>query len=477
MPPPLLRHDFVHGQLRKLHDHLAALEPHGTVTGDGRRIEPETVGYARAVIGDVLDHESPPGGDYYSRSPVVSVVQSALHDHLQTKRDRARTPGGKTPSEEDEAAAVEHDDERMGDPFTKADIAGWVGDIALSLVDRFLRGTHPFCDAPARATLPGRVRLVLTADWGTGRRGAKMVGEQAQRLLYDSDAPAHLVHLGDTYYSGTPTECRRNVLDLWPVGPGSAAQIGSWALNGNHDMYSGGHGLFQTILGDARFARQRAGEVPTSWFVLQTPGWNVVALDTSWKHPLLEIHRGAVSIEGGRGHLEGSQASVVAECAADTSRRLLLLSHHQLFSAYDADHALFTHKTISTPLQDELGRILAGREADAWFWGHEHDCLAYEPFGGVRAARAIGHGGVPVIVRDTPAAPVSGAPDFVVKPTAGPGATPELQALRWEYRDYRIGADGGHWAKHGLAVLDIDGRDLEVSYVDDEGKTWLTESL
>jgi hypothetical protein len=462
MAPPLLRRDVVHRQLERLHDHLRSLEPHGVQTGAGQRLAPETLTFVRRAVRGVLDHEPEPGGDYYSRSPVVSLAQSALHEHLEAKRA---------------AGEVEHDDERMGDPFTKADVAGWVADVALSLVGRWLHGSHPFCDAPARAELPARARLVVFGDWGTGRRGAEMVAGQARRLADEADAPVHLVHLGDTYYSGTEREARRNVLDAWPVGPDRAAAVGSWALNGNHDMYSGGHGLFEATLGDPRFAAQQVDGRPTSWFVLRSPGWNVVALDTSWKHPLLEVHGGRPYFEGVLGHLNGSQADVLAACARDRSRRLLVLSHHQLFSAYDDDHAIFGGGQIETPLAQRLAPVLAEREVDAWFWGHEHDCLAYERFGGVAAARAIGHGGVPVVVRDTPATPIDGLPDFVVGPVAEASSSAALRALRWEYRDHRIGEDGAHWAKHGLAVLDLDGSELRVQYVDDEGVEWLRESL
>ena len=36
----------------------------------------------------------------------------------------------------------------------------------------------------------------------------------------------------------------------------------SWALNGNHDMYSGGWGYFDHLLADERFSRQRGWTAP-----------------------------------------------------------------------------------------------------------------------------------------------------------------------------------------------------------------------
>jgi hypothetical protein len=434
----------------------------------------------RQEVGNVLDNERAPDGDYYSRNPVASIVQSALDEHLEHKRERARTTRAKTARDRDEADRIEHDDERMGDPFTKWDIAGWVGDVALSLIHRVIEGSHPFCHSAARASLPAQARLVLLSDWGTGREGAKMVGAKAQPFLYESPVEAHLVHLGDTYYSGTKREGQHNIIDIWPVGPGSSMQIGSWALNGNHDMYSGGDGLFETILADQRFSRQRVNGAATTWFHLQSDDWNVVGLDTAWKQHLLQIHDGGLYGAGALGALEGGeQLDLLRLCAADDARRLLVLSHHQLFSANDADHALFAaDPDATTPLAEQVRPVLGGRTIDAWFWGHEHDCVAFDPFGGVGAARAVGHGAVPELAATSPSTPIGGgAPPFVVKPVTGPGDPPVRRAVRWQYRDYRVGQDNRRWAKHGLAVLDLDGRDLNVRYVDDEGDVWLTETI
>jgi hypothetical protein len=398
-------------------------------------------------------------GVYYDRSPVVSAVQSALHDGLEFKR----TVGD-----------VEHDDEHMGDPFTKADLAGWIGEIALSLIGRVVKGSHPWCDTPAEATLAPRSRLVLLSDWGTGRARAIDVAQHAAHHI-DPGLDVHVVHLGDTYYSGTPREAQANLLGPWPVQPVRAATVASWALNGNHDMYSGGHGLFVTTLGDGRFSRQRAGGRPTSWVHLGNEHWNVLGLDTAWRNRLIEIDDGKLEYSGELGHLEGSQAQRIRECAADHDRRLLLLSHHQVFAAYDP------RATGATPMAEMLADTLAERTVDAWFWGHEHDCIAYRPHGGIAAARAIGHGAVPVLARETPLALDQARPfdpPRIVVPDPGdvPAGHP-LRAVAWEYRDHRIGEDEQKWAKHGFAVVDIDGADLHAAYFDDEGAQYMEEDL
>jgi hypothetical protein len=273
---------------------------------------------------------------------------------------------------------VEHTDERMGDPFTHDDIR-WITNVAVSLLQRLIDGSHPFNDAPATAGLEPNARLVVLGDWGTGRPGAALVARTADAYIRgpDVDRPVHVIHLGDTYYSGTPTEQRNNLLTPWPVAPSDAGTIASWAVNGNHDMYSGGHGLFEVTLGDPRFGRQRANGRPTSWFVLRGARWNVLGLDTSWRNYIVELDEGHLSFADADGHLNGSEPDTLAALAQE-DQRLLVLSHHQLFNAYD---------TYPLPLAGEVQGPLAGRTVAAWFWGHEHDCLAYAPFDAVGAAR------------------------------------------------------------------------------------------
>ena len=63
--------------------------------------------------------------------------------------------------------------------------------------------------------------------------------------------PDHTIHLGDIYYAGAENEVRNKFLALWPAGTSPSAP--SFALNGNHEMYSGGVGYFQIALTDSRF--------------------------------------------------------------------------------------------------------------------------------------------------------------------------------------------------------------------------------
>jgi hypothetical protein len=107
--------------------------------------------------------------------------------------------------------------------------------------------------------------------------------------------------------------------------------------------------------------------------------------------------------------------------------------------------------------------------------------VAHEPFEGVRAARVIGHGAVPTLLHaDRPVEAVPGAPSYVVKPKPSPTAASvdALNAVRWEYRDFRTGADDNErWAKHGFAVVDVEESTLTVSHVDDDGNVYMMEMI
>lgn len=443
-----LKHSSFHDELRKLHEHLAGLEE--AITSEGHRFTPNELRKLRDELAREFEVPDPGTGDYYARNPIASLAQSAMLKHVKATEEG----------------------------YTPEDLPRWVGDIVLSLIWTFLHGKHEFNDTPATANLADDARLVLVADWGTGCEAAQRVGEQMKSWVDKSDRPTHVIHLGDTYPSGTPEEGQENVLDLWPVAVKRAAVVGSWALNGNHDMYSGGNGLFKTILGDPRFRPQQAQAKPTSWFHLRSNQWDVLGLDTAWRDPLADLEGGKLFWFGALGYLEGSQARYVADRLAErterSDKRILLLTHHQMFSSYDPD------ATKDDRIAKQLQSALEQHAVDAWFWGHEHDCLAYQPYRNVTAARAIGHGGVPTLARTTP--PIRPLdpdrfPDVGV-PEPGSPPSPLSEQLAWEYRGaLPIDSEGKIWAKRGFAVVDLNGLQLDVTYVDEEGDIAYKETI
>jgi hypothetical protein len=298
---------------------------------------------------------------------------------------------------------------------------------------RTANGRHDFNPQPALLEdLRPDVRLIIVGDWATGIDRALSVrdriGEELERGLRDG-LEQHVVHLGDVYYSGWKHEYESRFLGPWPVPANERDRIGSWTLNGNHDMYSGGHGYFETCLEDERFERQSR----SSWFRIDTPNWRIIGLDSAW-------------IDG---DLQEPQPEQVAQWIAEAGgRRIMLLSHHQLFSAYSHD---------TKGLGEKLAPVLQDGGVDAWFWGHEHRCVLYEPSRGVKYARCVGHGGVPEYMPRTDADPYK-------RPAA------------WEFRG-RKPKLGQPWNTFGFAVLDFDGSDVQVRYIDEDGNCVYREEL
>lgn len=371
---------------------------------------------------------------FFSRNPVVNLLQSALDEYLElhhgeelsssTPADTLESAGGQVAVTDRSLPgwAVGGDLELLG-RYEPADIR-WISS-ALAMGIRKFRGRHPFNTTPAEPVVAGeRARLLLVGDWGSGLPRARKVAGQMRRVLDEGKAAGleqHVVHLGDVYYSGWKREYQTRFLDPWPVHLAEAETIGSWSLNANHDMYSGGHDYYDYLLADARFARQQR----SSFFSIVSSHWQVMGLDTGWKE----------------GDLQDPQADWVHEAARDGSgRKLLLLSHHQPYSPYEKG---------SPVLLDKLGATLSTGRVDAWFWGHEHRCLSLRPHLGVAQGRCIGHGGIPVYQWHDDG-----------DPTPAP--------VRYEHRGaFREGLE--RWALFGFAVLDLDGPRIQVRYIDENG--------
>jgi hypothetical protein len=372
---------------------------------------------------------------FLSRNPIVSLVQSSIEDTLL-----ARGTPSAHPEHRGFFGSVLHFLEELAEQrkFGPDDI-DWVTDVAAAMLGHLAKGNHPFNPQPARHEIADTARVVVVGDWGTGLSGAQDVAKHMAQEVADALAngrEAHVVHLGDIYYSGLPSEIERRVLPYWPVtaeqGQGG---VTSWSLNGNHDMYSGGYGYFETLLADPRFSAQHSADgKPTSFFGLTAPSWELVGLDTSWSSAVLT--EGAVAV------LEQPQAQFVASVAQESDRKLVLLSHHQLVSTYDPED-------IGPALGADLAPVLGDGRVTAWFWGHEHRCMGFEATGGVKFPRCIGHGGVPVLQNYTAGDPVKAPGKWVA-----PGYTE---------------SGGDRWARFGFAVLDLGPDQINVRYRNDDG--------
>jgi hypothetical protein len=387
---------------------------------------------------------------FVSHDPVVGLVQSALDEYYDqpeyreevvedevrddrrgddfhiTNRRLARPP-----------ALIRNDDRRLFDKFSILD-AGWVrSKIAEGL--RLAHGKHAFNENPAKHhEIRDGARLVVVGDWGSGLPRAADVAKQMRERIdegLEQKRDVHVIHLGDVYYSGWEREYRKRFLPYWPVLASEAERVGSWTLNANHDMYSGGFGYFDVALRDPRFARwQSDGNKPSSFFSLETPGWKIFALDTGFTagelvDPQVSWLRGELKANAGK-------------------KRTMLLSHHQLASSYEK---------ASRTLVAQMEPLLAQYPVDAWIWGHEHRCMLFNAIAGVTFPRCVGDGGIPVYQYHRPE-----------DPYPEPGI--------YEHRRHiKNGLE--RWAVMGFAVLDFEGSKINATYVDEAGNEHKRETL
>jgi hypothetical protein len=402
---------------------------------------------AEAVGKPVLDavpaqtDQQSPEHPFVSRDPTISLLQTSLEDEAR-KQDAVvvKKQGGPFAHIVATVESFLHP-ERFGPHDDR-----WVTGVGAAMLDRLSKGNHKFNPVPAEHTIADDARVVVVGDWGSGLPRAldvaKLMAEEVADALANG-RQAHVIHLGDTYYSGDPVEYRRRVLAPWPVTPDQMnGGVTSWALNGNHDMYSGGFGYFDTQLqGDDRFAKQRSPDgKATSFFRIKNSHWDLIGLDTSWDSDVLSM--------GQKGVLHDPQAQFVERWAGESDRRKMLLSHHQLVSAYDAGD-------LGAVLPAKLGPVLP--KIDAWLWGHEHRCMAFKPAQGQPGVmRCIGHGGVPI--------PASAR--------TGPLPEPGL----WEETGTFDEHDGA-WHRFGFAVLDFAGPVIDIRYRDDGGEETRAERI
>jgi hypothetical protein len=354
----------------------------------------------------------------------ASALQTALQRHLLERQPAlVGAPTDLQPGDEpitDLSVTGADDTDTLFEQFGPVDI-GWISVGFASLVKLF-RGARPFTPNPAPpCTIGNAARLILLADWGTGVPRARKLGESARQYLEQANqagTEVHVIHLGDVYYSGFAAEYDTHFLPFWPVHPDEAKTYGSWCLNGNHDMYSGGHGYFDHLLEDPRFERQGK----SSYFSLENDYWQILALDTAYKDL----------------DLEGDQASWVLQSrTAKPEKKGILLSHHQPFSSYEPAPG-----TILNRLQPVLDKdLILG-----WFWGHEHRCAFYQPRNRIQYGRCIGHGGVPAL--------------------APSGSLPS--GVSYEFGDWVVGTEP-HFARFGFAVVDCANERMHVQYIMEDG--------
>lgn len=276
--------------------------------------------------------------------------------------------------------------------------------------------------------LPAYSRVALLGDWGTGQSEANLVLGQIARKN-----PDVVIHMGDIYYSATDFEVETYFYKLWKSAF-DLTKVATYTLAGNHDMFSGGAAYYKLL--------DQLGQ-PASYFCLRNDYWQFLAIDTGYYD----------GKPGGTDptFLHDAEVAWLADKIQNRgTRRTVLLSHHQLFAAFED----ICGKSLNDKLNGQLAPLLPG--VDVWFWGHEHNLVVYKPYMGV-LARCIGHGAFPI-----------GLDEIAVKPHY-----PEVPV-----EPVRLGNNGTFYS-HGYVIIDLAGNHATVSYYEDssEGNPLYTESF
>jgi microsomal dipeptidase-like Zn-dependent dipeptidase len=245
-----------------------------------------------------------------------------------------------------------------------------------------------------------KATIAMAGDWATGTNEALAVTE----LMAPKEAkPDYTIHLGDIYYVGDQASVEETCLGkrqrskhayapvTWRSG-----RLGSFALNGNHEMYAGGGAYFSSFLptlglfdGDGKPIGQKV-----SFFCLENDFWRIIALDTGYHSrglPLISML--GQWIEFLRPSCRQPEEVIawlrdVVKLQDDRRRGLILLTHHQYYSEFEERYI-----KAAQQLAQFIDRPVL------WFWGHEHRMAGYRLQGPEKIqahGRCIGHGGMPV---------------------------------------------------------------------------------
>jgi hypothetical protein len=300
---------------------------------------------------------------------------------------------------------------------------GWVEAFA-SYLEMLIFGKHRFMADPQVIQIPDTVSIAMAGDWGTDNWPPAIAVAKQMAALH----PDITIHLGDVYYSGSSDQEANLLVKCWPPGP-----KGSFALNSNHEMYSGSKPYFQA-LGAAPFTLQKG----CSFFALENSNWVIVGLDSAYFADEIELFiNGSLNPAGGTTQIQ------FLENMAAKGKKTIILSHH---------NGLTEDGAGTTELWGQvMSGFPTGQAPAYWYWGHVHTATVYNTGDPARlgvACRCCGHGALPW----GEAAELEGAANvaWYEKRKAG---DPNLQE-----RVY-----------NGFAVLRLDGPNIAETFYDETG--------
>lgn len=361
----------------------------------------------------VAESESvPEGHQYHSRDPLTGLIQSGMGDNIIPELQATG----------------------QGNPVV------WIPAGIRGILEHF-RDKYPFRVATdaSRIEIPSKCKIALISDWGAPNDHARRIAE----LILAKKAD-FVIHLGDIYFSGTEKECDV-FLDMWPMKEGGKIkEEASFALNGNHEMYSLGIPYFTKVL--------KAFGQEASYFTLFNEHWQFQAIDTAYLP--FSISGGSVDIR-----LKAQWDWLVKSIRDHKGKQNIFLGHNQPVSAHMSEWL------AAQPLMDEVRQLLHDVGADAifaWFFGHEHRCTIYrdDVRGTYFRARLIGNGAIPHHRQEE----ITAEKDDTNTPTT-----------QFVTVNSRTLTEDAAVAVSTFALLTLDGDTIDVEYIDEDDHLFYKE--
>jgi hypothetical protein len=141
---------------------------------------------------------------------------------------------------------------------------------------------------------------------------------------------------------------------------------------------------------------------PASFFCLRTQdnSWQLLATDTG------QHDYNPLSVSTALTYVDKEERDWHEARIREFPGKTILLSHHQLFSAYSQIGPRDVTGKLN-PVNPELKKAYdqlrgTGKPIAAWFWGHEHNLCVYQPYHDLARGRCLGHSAIPVFVQDKP---------------------------------------------------------------------------
>jgi predicted phosphodiesterase len=253
---------------------------------------------------------------------------------------------------------------------------------------------YPMADAGKTGD---ELKIALLADWGTG--DPSMAKSSLDALFQQN--PDMIIHLGDIYYAGTQDECANNFVKYLSDACHANGRLPIYNLAGNHDYYSGGTGYYSTLTQlKQECSPPDTQEQGASFFCLRNNNWQIQAMDTGYgDHDIFSVANDTTQLQPSevQWHLD--------KIATAGERRIVLLSHHQLYSAFEKIGTA-ANNYYNPSLLGNFQAAMNSGAVTAWFWGHEHVLGLYAPFPLLNAnqpkGRCIGYSAFPMMTSDDP---------------------------------------------------------------------------